>query len=242
MWLRKLGDAAVDLLFPPRCVVCHRLGAWFCAACIDKIEFIEPPVCRGCGLPLEGSGADPLCSRCRQSPPAVDALRAAAYHSGPLREAIHEFKYGDLRSLAAPLGQLMAKRWVVLANRELDMDTVVPVPLHPRRERQRGYNQAALLAEALGACLQKPVVQGVLVRTRATAPQVGLNPTERQSNVRGAFRCTGNDLAGTRVLLVDDVCTTGSTLESACLALREAGVTSVQAYTLARAKPSSLEP
>lgn len=242
MWLRKLGDAAVDLLFPPRCVVCHRLGAWLCAACIEEIEFIEPPICKGCGLPLEVDGAPPLCRQCQHTPPSVDALRASAYHSGPLREAIHEFKYRDLRSLAAPLGQLMAERWAVLASPEQEIDTIVPVPLHPRRERRRGYNQAALLAEALGTCLEKPVVPGVLARTRATAPQVGLNPTERRTNVQGAFRCMSNDLAGAQVLLVDDVYTTGSTLESACLALREAGVTSVQAYTLARAKPSGLEP
>jgi competence protein ComFC len=140
-----------------------------------------------------------------------------------------------------PLGRLMAERWAVLALQP-DFDSIVPVPLHPRRQRQRGYNQSALLAQELGSCLQKPVVQDVLARIRATVPQVGLNPVERQNNVQGAFRCTSSALSGMQVLLVDDVYTTGSTLESACLALREAGVTSVQAYTLARAKPSSLDP
>jgi ComF family protein len=135
----------------------------------------------------------------------------------------------------------MADRWPILAP-QLDFDCIVPVPLHARRQRQRGYNQSALLAQELGSCLQKPVVQDILVRIRATIPQVGLNPLERQTNVQGAFRCTSGALSGMQVLLVDDVCTTGSTLESACLALREAGVTSVQAYTLARAKSSSLDP
>jgi ComF family protein len=170
----------------------------------------------------------------------LDAQRSCAYHGGPLRQAIHEFKYRDLQCLAVPLGRLMADRWPVLAP-QLAFDSIVPVPLHPRRHRQRGYNQSALLARELGNCLQKPVVQDALVRIRATVPQVGLNPIERQNNVRGAFRCKSRGLSGMRVLLVDDVRTTGSTLESACLALREAGATSVQAYTLARTKPSSLD-
>lgn len=170
----------------------------------------------------------------------LDEQRACAYHGGALRQAIHEFKYQDLQSLAVPLGRLMADHWPILAP-QLDFDSIVPVPLHPRRQRQRGYNQSALLAQELGSCLQKPVVEDVLVRIRATMPQVGLNPLERQNNVRGAFRCTSGALSGMQVLVVDDVSTTGSTLESACLALREAGVTSVQAYTLARAKPSSLD-
>jgi ComF family protein len=245
VWLRKLGDAAVDLLFPPRCVICHRLGAWLCAACIEEIDLIQPPVCTHCGLPLETSIPNPgnrtLCDRCQHTPPALDALRSLAYHGGPLRAAIHEFKYRDLRTLAVPLARLMAERWAALAPGP-DFGAIVPVPLHPRRQRERGYNQAALLARELGTCFAKPVEESVLVRTRATAPQVGLSPVERQHNVQGAFRCTSDDLSGMHVLLVDDVCTTGSTLESACLALREAGVTSVQAYTLARAKPSGLEP
>jgi ComF family protein len=245
VWLSKLADAVVDLLFPPRCVICHRLGAWFCAACIQEVELIQPPVCHRCGLPLPSSGPDPgtrrLCNRCQNTPLILDAQHACAYHGGPLRQAIHEFKYRDLRSLAVPLGRLMAERWAVLALQP-DFDSIVPVPLHPRRQRQRGYNQSALLAQELGSCLQKPVVQDVLARIRATVPQVGLNPVERQNNVQGAFRCTSSALSGMQVLLVDDVYTTGSTLESACLALREAGVTSVQAYTLARAKPSSLDP
>ena len=245
VWLRKLGDAAVDLLFPPRCVICHRLGAWLCAACMQEVELIHPPVCRRCGLPLSSPGADPgswrVCTRCRNAPLILDAQRACAYHGDPLRQAIHEFKYRDLRSLMVPLGRLMAERWAALAP-QLDFDAVVPVPLHARRQRQRGYNQSALLAQELGNRLQKPVVQGVLVRIRATVPQVGLNPVERQNNVQGAFRCKSSALSGMRVLLIDDVYTTGSTLESACLALREVGVTSVQAYTLARTKPSGLDP
>jgi ComF family protein len=112
---------------------------------------------------------------------------------------------------------------------------MVPVPLHRARERERGYNQAALLAKELAPRLGLPVATDVLIRTRATAPQVGLSPEERRANVREAFACIGSGLAGARVLLIDDVYTTGSTMEAAAAALREGGVLSVWAYTLARA-------
>jgi ComF family protein len=155
-----------------------------------------------------------------------------------LRQAIHQFKYDDLQSLASPLGRLMSEGWVALTPRDLRIDAIVPVPLHSTRQRQRGYNQAALLAMEVGAHLRRPVIQDVLVRTKATAPQVALGAQERLANVRDAFRCTDDGLSGKHVMLIDDVCTTGSTLESACAALRAAGTLSVWAYTLARARTS----
>jgi ComF family protein len=130
--------------------------------------------------------------------------------------------------------------WSSLTPPGLKIDAIVPVPLHPSRQRQRGYNQAALLAAEVGAQLQIPVREEQLIRTRATAPQVDLSAEARRDNVRGAFRSTGSELSGKHVMLIDDVCTTGSTLESACATLREAGVRSVWAYTLARAKPGPL--
>lgn len=241
MWLDKVKSAVIDLLFPPHCVACRRLGAWLCADCIDGIETIHPPTCHRCGLPLNdsqppGTGT-PVCRNCQETPPQLDGLLVYAYHSEPLREAIHQFKYQDLQSLAGPLGRLMGEGWTTLSPGNLEIDAIVPVPLHPTRLRHRGYNQAALLARELGAHLQRPVVEETLVRVKATAPQVELGAEERRANVHNAFRCKDSSLAGKRVLLVDDVCTTGSTLDSACLALRGAGTLSVWAYTLARAKP-----
>jgi len=244
-WLKAFGNTVVDLLFPPRCVACHRLGAWLCPDCQARIEVIRPPVCRRCGLPLEESAPLPSASprhasgagaHCREGPREFDGLLAYAFHTGPLRQAIHALKYEDLRSLAAPLGKLMAEGWNTLAPRNYDMDVIVPVPLHSSRQRERGYNQATLLARELGTRLQRPVVEDVLIRVRATAPQVGLNVQERRANVHGAFQCVNARLAGQRVLLVDDVCTTGATLEAACAALRKEGVSSVWAYTLAHAR------
>lgn len=238
-WFDRFKTIALDLLFPPHCAACQRFGAWLCADCLGEIEKIEPPVCRHCGLPQAGDGGVVVCNRCQASPLQLDGLRSYAIHSGPLRKAIHQFKYEDLRALASLLGQLMADGWRRLAPPDLELDAVAPVPLHRNRQRQRGFNQAALLARELGACLQLPVVEDALVRSRATAPQVDLNVEERRTNVHGAFQCRGNSLSGVRVLLVDDVCTSGATLESACLALRSAGATAVWACTLTRARPDA---
>jgi ComF family protein len=252
-WLEQLGDAIADLLFPPRCVACHRLGAWLCTSCVEEIEVIRPPLCPRCGLPLDDrsseGAAQPGSSgsqsglltghRCRETPSSLDGLNAYAFHSEPLRTAIHQFKYEDLRRLAVILGRLMGQSWVELSLADRDPDVIVPVPLHATRQRERGYNQAALLARELGIHLQRPVREDVLVRTKATAPQVDLNVQERHANVRGAFRVVTSGLAGKGVLLVDDVCTTGATLGAASSALREHDVAFVWAYTLARARPGS---
>ena len=239
-WLDRARTAIIDLLFPPHCVACHRPSAWLCGDCLQAIEVIQPPVCQRCGLTLGevqiADSGESTCRRCQRAPLQIDGLLSYGFHGGPLRQAIREFKYADLRSLAAPLGQLMAVGWTTLAPQGLQPDVIVPVPLHPSRQRQRGYNQAALLAQELGSFLQRPVVQDDLVRIKATAPQVDLDAQERRVNVHNAFHCTDTSLSGKHVLLIDDVCTTGATLESACVALRETGTLSVWAYTLARAR------
>jgi competence protein ComFC len=226
-------------------VACKSLGTWLCSTCASSIEVIRPPLCDRCGRPLQDPGprgpSPGRCSECQQRPSEWEGLLAYAYYDGVLREAIHQFKYRDMRCLAPPLAGLMAEGWRVLAPDGWLPQTIVPIPLHPSRQRQRGYNQAALLARALGLQLQCPVVEDALVRVRATAPQVGLGIEQRRANVHGAFRCVDDRLHSQRILLVDDVCTTGSTLASACLALKAAGITSVLAYTLARARPTGPE-
>ncbi|MGD8397645.1 MAG: ComF family protein [Anaerolineae bacterium] len=238
-WLKSTGDALLDLLFPPHCVVCRAIGTWLCPRCLAQADTISPPVCARCGLPRDTVPGD--CVHCHVDSSPLDGIRAAAYHSGPVRTAIHQLKYEDLRALARPLGAWMIERWAALAPLGWEPDVIVPVPLHPTRQRQRGYNQAALLARALGQGLQRTVIVDRLVRTRATAPQVGLSPPERRANVAGAFCCTANDFGGKCVLLVDDVYTTGSTLGAACEALLRAGASSVWAYCLARARPQARE-
>jgi ComF family protein len=245
VWLKKIGNAAVDLLFPPRCVNCQRLGAWLCAGCLDEIEVILPPICHRCGSPLhDHEGTSNLaeksglfrCDRCRTQTSPLDGRCAYAFHAGPLREAIHQLKYEDLRALAVPLGRLMARGWDRLRPPNGNVDVIVPIPLHPTRQRQRGYNQAALLARELGSALGLVVAEDVLIRIKATAPQVELDAAGRRANVRNAFRTVDGRLAGKRVLIVDDVATTGSTLEAAADALRDGKASYVWAYTLARAR------
>jgi ComF family protein len=238
--LKGLGREVVDLLFPPHCVACNRFGEWLCANCLQEIDLIQAPTCRRCGLPLAGTvrlaGSLPVCPHCCNLTSELDGVCTFAFHGGPLRKAILQFKYQGLRDLAGPLGRLLGEGWATLPPKGLDVDVIVPVPLHPSRIRARGYNQAALLARELGHHLERPVVEEVLIRIKDTIPQVGLDAQARRDNVHNAFQCLNGSLAGKRVLLLDDVYTTGSTLEAAADTLRREGVSSIWAYTLARAR------
>jgi ComF family protein len=218
------------LLFPPRCVSCREMGSLLCASCRDKFELIEPPLCPRCGRPRSNGRLCPLCQR---DPLQIDGVRSVAYFDGTLREAIHHFKYYNRQALAIPLGKLMSNYW---EKSPLPAEIIVPVPLHSNRLRERGYNQAALLARELGKSTGLPVVENGLVRVRATRPQVELNAQERKENVSDAFHCSNTELKGKRILLIDDVCTTGATLEACSIALQQVSARSVWALTLARAR------
>jgi ComF family protein len=153
------------------------------------------------------------------------------YLEGTLRTAIHRFKYSNMRPLAIPLGRLASE---YLEQNPLPVKLVVPVPLHSRRFRDRGYNQSELLAEQIGSAMGLRVVVDVLQRVRSTVPQVGLSADQRRKNVTGAFGCAGTTLERQDVLLVDDVCTTGATLEACSVALQKAGASHVWGLVLAR--------
>jgi len=228
----RLCTALLDLIFPPRCAGCGTSGSLWCPACQADVRVIGDPVCLHCGRPWASLRENHLCPQCRQSTLEIDGIRSAVMLEGPLREAIHHLKYKGRKSLAEPLGALLCARWQA---GPLPADTIVPVPLHVSRVRERGYNQSALLAEPLACATGLPLAESMLQRVRATAPQIELNATQRRLNVRDAFEASGDATPGRRVLLVDDVCTTGATLESCSLALRRAGAASVWAMTLARA-------
>jgi len=228
-WVFDLPNQLFNLLFPPHCVICNCGGAWLCADCQEQFAPVGPPVCECCGDPV-ASGR--LCLRCQAKPLAIDGVRSVYQFEGTLRDTLHEFKYNGMKILAHPLGRLMGD--YVRLN-PVSVDVVVPVPLHRRRLRQRGYNQSALLAREVARGHGLPMDTMSLVRQRETAPQVSLGASERRTNVQGAFVCITGALREKNVLLIDDVCTTGSTLEACAAALYQAGVVSVHALTLARA-------
>ncbi|MCL6429788.1 MAG: ComF family protein [Anaerolineae bacterium] len=218
----------LDLLFPPRCAGCGQSGSWLCSACLAEISWIRPPICPLCGEGLTGEGR---CPRMEHHPELLDGLRSAAWHAGPLRFALHRLKYRGQRVLADPVGAILVQGW---RREPFPADVVIPVPLHPARLRERGYNQAALLARRLCMAVGLPLDERSLRRIRQTPPQVDLRAAERRQNVRGAFSYTGPPLEGRAICLIDDICTTGATLEACAAALREAGAAQVWAYTVAR--------
>jgi len=222
----------LDLFFPPRCVGCELEGHHLCPTCLAAVARVKPPWCALCGRPLSRPGFH-LCPQCLHSPLLIDGIRSVAFFDGVLREAVHHFKYGGLTVLGEPLGELAAEGWRSL---RLPGDVIVPVPLHARRVRERGYNQSALLARELGRRVNLPVLENSLIRTRETAPQVDLNAQQRHANVADAFECVTGEICGHGVLLVDDVCTTGATLNACAEALRKQEPRSIWALTLARAR------
>jgi ComF family protein len=176
-----------------------------------------------------------MCGQCKNNPlQYVDGIRAASYfEDNPVRPAIHFLKYRDHKAVASVLGEILAdayRRYNLTAN------VVVPVPLHAARQRKRGYNQSELLATQLGHFLDLPVNTGTLQRIRKTKSQMQLNATERHQNVANAFACRNQELAEDTVLLIDDVCTTGSTLDACAGALKQSGVAFVWGLTLAKAQ------
>jgi ComF family protein len=198
-----------------------------CGACWAGFVRVTPPVCETCGLP---AAAESPCG-CLAAPPAFDYARAAAVYGGGVREAIHGLKFGGRRSLARPLGDLVSEQCgAALTERP---DALVPVPLARARERERGFNQAALLAERLAERLALRVRERWLVRLRATAPQSDLAAPERRANVAGAF-AAAPAVAGLHVVIVDDVITTAATVGECASALRAAGARRVGVLAVAR--------
>jgi len=224
----RLGQALLDLLFPPRCAGCGRMGAWLCPECLAQVGRVAGRGCARCGRPL---GEHAHCPSCRGGTFALARVRAPFFFEGVIQQAVHGLKYRGRRVLAGPLGSLLAAYLGVLS---WPAATIVPVPLHRERQRSRGYNQSALLARALARKSGWPLLEQGLVRWRHTRPQVGLDAAGRRENVEGAFRWEGDAPPPERVLLLDDVYTTGATMEAAAAALRAAGTKEVRGLALAR--------
>ena len=219
----------LDLLLPPRCGACRSPGGWLCDRCRAAIRRLEEPLCARCGAELESAGSCPCRGRLRH----LGRLRAAAAYEGPLERSIHRFKYEGWRALAGPLASLLEDRLAVDGTPAL---AVLAVPLHRRRQAERGYNQSELIARELARSLSLRMTGARLKRVRDTPPQVGLDRLRRRRNVVGAFVWEGPPLHGEPLLLVDDVATTGATLEACARALREAGSGAVTGIVLARVR------
>jgi ComF family protein len=237
--LWRAGHAALDLLFPPLCIACRKPvgepGA-LCAACWQPIRFLEGPMCDRCGLPFEfDPGAATLCGGCHSRPPAFDKARAVMRYDAHSRGPILALKHGDRLELTPGFA-----RWLNRSGRLLlaETDVIVPVPLHRSRIWARRYNQAAELARALARLSGKPVNFAALVRRRPTPSQGAMSSAKaRRRNVLGAFKVPPRHktaIAGRNLLLIDDVLTTGATVDACARALKRAGATKVLVLALAR--------
>jgi ComF family protein len=233
----RAARLALDLVLPPLCLMCRRpigdAGA-LCAACWTGLRFIAPPLCDRCGLPFEHEQATALCGACLARPPAFTRARAVMRYDEASKPLILRFKNAD-RLHAAPA----IARWMGRAGAEVlaDAALIVPVPLHWRRLFRRRYNQSAVLAGAVAKASGIAWLPDALRRIRPTPSQGGLAARERRVNVRGAFAVPDARraaVAGKRILLIDDVLTTGATLDAAARALRRAGAADVDALAIAR--------
>jgi ComF family protein len=224
-----LKRAALDLLFPRWCIGCGKEGDYICRDCLQGLSAITPPICPKCGRP-QSQGV--VCRDCREAPGETDGIHSPFVFDGVIRLAVHEFKYRNLRALAPLLAGLL---YEYLVANPVPADVLVPVPLHRKRLRERGYNQSALLAGELGRRCGLPVVANGLVREHYAAPQArSAGVSERQKNVAGAFTCPDGRFRGKRVLLIDDVSTSGATLNACAAALKAGGAIQVGGMTLAR--------
>jgi ComF family protein len=235
--LKRFGLTVLEFFLPRMCLFCgagvgEEAAQAVCPECEARIEWVESPLCSCCGLVFEAGGGDHPCGDCQTEPPPFTRARAAALYEGPVAAAIKRFKFG--RQIVY---QPLLRSWLQRPGcRELadEADLLLPVPLHPRRLKARGFNQALLLARAFP---EKPVGLEALTRERYTVPQVGLNLSQRRDNVKGAFAVSRPEaVKGKKILLIDDLYTTGATVRECAKVLRRAGADRVEVLTVARVK------
>lgn len=237
-WIEDMGENLLDLVFPPppNCPFCGKIirdtdGFVICRCCLDKISIIEKPICERCGRPLR-NGASAPCRECRETPLFYRQSRSVGLYRDYFRTLILALKYHARPELAGPLGQMLSAR--LEAEPELrKVDAVVPIPLHPDRLLRRGYNQAELIAYPVAERYRIPLYTEAIERERKTELQSKLSRESRQTNVEGAFRVTQPGLIrGKRLLLVDDILTTGYTASECARVLLVAGAAWIGVITL----------
>lgn len=237
--LEETASTLLDVVYPRICVACgsrsDAVSGHLCWDCLREAPAIEEPFCSRCGDPVDGrieSGY--VCSWCVDREPAFDLARSAVRYRGAVRRAIHVFKYGRTPQVADILS-----RWLTGCVQShfghLHVDAVTCVPLHAKRQRERTYNQAALLATRLARALDRPFLGNLLRRTKSTPSQTSLSAHQRRENVRGAFRVRRPQrIAGKSLILVDDIMTTGATMNACAACLKKAGTRHVYAASVAR--------
>ncbi|MBN1917553.1 MAG: ComF family protein [Verrucomicrobia bacterium] len=236
----SIAARLLDLLYPRRCLVCGAdlesgPSSVLCNVHRREVILVEDPMCERCGAKMFAQATgELLCAECRSTTRHFDRAFSATIYNDPMKALVHRYKYGLRQYLARPFAAWMiefARRHIDTAN----LDSLVPVPLHWRRFQYRGFNQAAALAQAVGRGFGLPVVKHVLRRLRHTTPQVQLGPSERRENMKDAFAVRRAErIKGKRIILVDDVYTTGATINECARVLKKAGAASVVAFTLTR--------
>jgi ComF family protein len=227
--LTQIPKWLVDFFFPSRCLGCGRWGDLICEKCFLDLPRIVPPICSKCGRP-ESSGG--LCPGCWSTPPSIDGIRSVFRFEGVVRKAIHQLKYYDLKTISKDLAKIL---YDYITFNKLEYEVIVPVPLHKKRLRHRGYNQSLLIARELGKLTNNDVLTDVLVRVKEGVSQARTTGVQqRVKNVKDAFSCHGHSAMNRKVILIDDVCTSGATLESCAEALKSAGAETVWGLTIAR--------
>ncbi len=237
----RLARLVELLVFPSFCRLCRAPledagERVVCAACLSKLEPRRGPQCPRCGRFFESPAEDHLCGRCLEAAPAFSLHRSCGVYGGALKEVILLFKYRACAPLSRPLAGYAAARLADEPGLWAGAELLVPVPLHPSKRRERGFNQARLLARDLAAIKGLGVLDGALVKTRNAPAQAGLRAAERERNVRGVYAVKGpGDVVGRTLVLVDDVTTTGATIRECASVLVDAGAAEVRALTLAQA-------
>lgn len=231
-YFKQITQSVLSLFYPATCLGCGAKGMLFCQECQRSLTFLKPPRCDKCGYFISERGS--VCQLCRVHPLRdLNSARSVALYQCPrLKKAINQFKYKSQHAVSRDFATLLQRCY---RDNHLDTNIIVPVPLHHARQRERGYNQSLLLAKQLSYLIQQPLNTRTLVRNRATPRQVSLSAVERQMNVENAFDCLTNDVAHKVVLLIDDVFTTGATLNACAKALKKGQAKAVHGLTLARA-------
>ncbi len=225
----KLREFLLNLLFPKRCIGCGKEGLFLCPSCTSRLPRIMPPVCPLCGRP---QASEVVCASCVNWLADIDGIRSPFRFEGVVKQLVYQLKYRNLRAVAPTLAVLISD---YLCHYPVPGEVLVPVPVHPKRLRERGYNQSFLLAKELSVLTGLPVNATSLIKLRAGSPQAKTTSVdERRTNVAGAFACVDRSLAKMEIILIDDVSTSGATLNACATALKASGAKSVRGLTFAR--------